>query len=797
MNVPMQWLKDYAPIDCDIVTFTDKMTMSGSKVEGYEELAKEITNVVVGKILKIEQHPDADKLVVTKVDVGEEEPIQIVTGAKNVSEGDYIPVALNGATLAGDLKIKKGKLRGVESNGMMCSVEEIGLSVEDVPDAPEDGVYIFDKEYELGMDVKKLFGLDDTVVEYEITSNRPDCFSIVGIAREAAATFNTEFKYPEIKVEEIGEDANDYASVEIKEETLCPRYASRIVKNVKVEPSPKWMREKLLSCGIRPINNIVDITNFVMLELGQPMHAFDLDKLEDNKVIVRLAKDNEKIMTLDSEERNLDSSMLVIADTNKPVAIAGVMGGEETKVSENTKTLLFEAANFEGTNIRFTSKKLGLRSDSSAKFEKYLDPNNVEEAINRACQLINMLGAGEVVSNMIDVYPNKREEKVIEYSADSINKLLGTDLSNEEMIRIFEKVEIKVDKENGKVTVPTFRPDVEREADLAEEVARFYGYDNIPVTLATGTPTVGKKNYKQKIEDITRIVMENCGISEAMTYSFESPKVFDKIKLDENDKLRKAVTIANPLGEDFSIMRTTTINGMLTALSTNYNRRNEQASLYELSYIYLPNDMEYKELPDERMQLAIGMYGDVDFYHVKGVVETLLERLGIYEGYEYDPNSSINYLHPGRQAKITINTKELGIIGEVHPDVADNYSIDARAYVAVIDMPTLVKKADLERSYKPLAKYPAVNRDLALLAKDDILVGQIEAIIKQRGGKILEGIKLFDVYTGSQIEDGYKSIAFNLTFRAADRTLKEKEISKTMKKILNGLETMLDVKLRQ
>ncbi|MCT4598537.1 MAG: phenylalanine--tRNA ligase subunit beta [Vallitalea sp.] len=797
MNVPMQWLKDYAPIDCDIVTFTDGMTMSGSKVEGYEELAKDITKVVVGKILKIEQHPDADKLVVTKVDVGEEEPIQIVTGAKNVSEGDYIPVALNGATLAGDLKIKKGKLRGVESNGMMCSVEEIGLSIDDVPDAPEDGVYIFDKEYELGMDVKKLFGLDDTVVEYEITSNRPDCFSIVGIAREAAATFNTEFNYPEIKVEEIGEDANNYASVEIKEETLCPRYAARIVKNVKVEPSPKWMREKLLSCGIRPINNIVDITNFVMLELGQPMHAFDLDKLEDNKVIVRLAKDNEKIMTLDGEERNLDSSMLVIADSNKAVAIAGVMGGEETKVSENTKTLLFEAANFEGTNIRFTSKKLGLRSDSSAKFEKYLDPNNIEEAINRACQLINMLGAGEVVSNMIDVYPNKREEKVIEYSADSINKLLGTDLSNEEMIRIFEKVEIKVDKENGKVTVPTFRPDVEREVDLAEEVARFYGYDNIPVTLATGTPTVGKKSYKQKIEDITRIVMENCGISEAMTYSFESPKVFDKIKLDENDKLRKAVTISNPLGEDFSIMRTTTINGMLTALSTNYNRRNEKASLYELSYIYLPKDMEYKELPDERMQLTIGMYGDIDFYHVKGVVETLLERLGIYEGYEYDPNSCINYLHPGRQAKITINTKELGIIGEVHPDVADNYSIDTRAYVAVIDMPTLVKKANLERSYEPLAKYPAVNRDLALLAKNDILVGQIEAIIKQRGGKILEGIKLFDVYTGSQIEEGYKSIAFNLTFRAADRTLKEKEISKTMKKILNGLETMLDVKLRQ
>ncbi|GMQ59267.1 phenylalanine--tRNA ligase subunit beta [Vallitalea sediminicola] len=797
MNVPMQWLNDYVKIDCDIDTFADGMTMSGSKVEGYEELGKEITKVVVGKILKIEKHPDADKLVVTQVNVGEEEPIQIVTGANNISEGDYVPIALVGSTLPEGIKIKKGKLRGIPSNGMMCSVEELGLAVEDFPEAPEHGIYIFDKEYELGMDVKSIFGLDDIVVEYEITSNRPDCFSIVGIGREAAATFSKDFKYPEIKVDEVEGNANDYIKIEIEDKELCARFAGRVVKNLKIEPSPWWMKKRLLSCGVRPINNIVDITNFVMMEFGQPMHAYDLDKLKGKKVIARKAKDNEKIMTLDGEDRELDSSMLVIADESKPVSIAGVMGGEDTKVTEETTTLLFEAANFEGTNVRFTSKKLGLRSDSSAKFEKYLDPNNIEEAINRACQLINMLSAGEVVSGMVDVYPSKRVEKEVAFTQEGINKLLGTDLSEDEIIKIFEKIDLKVNKEKGIVIVPTFRPDVEREADLAEEVARFYGYDNIPVTLATGTPTVGKKTYKQKIEDITRVVMENCGLSEAMTYSFESPKVFDKIRLNEDDSLRKAVTISNPLGEDFSMMRTTTVNGMLTALSTNYNRRNECASLYELSYVYLPKDENMNELPDERMQLTMGMYGDIDFYNVKGVVETLLNRLGIYEGYEYDPNVSINYLHPGRQAKITINKKELGIIGEVHPEVSDNYNIDTRAYLAVIDMPVLVKKSDLERSYEPLAKYPAVNRDLALLAKNEVLVGQIEAIIKQRGGKILKDIKLFDVYTGSQIEEGYKSLAFSLIFRANDHTLKEKEISKTMSKILNGLETMLDVKLRQ
>lgn len=797
MNVPMQWLKDYVNIDCDMKTFTDSMTMSGSKVERYEELGQEISGIVVGKILKIERHPDADKLVVTQVDVGQEAPIQIVTGANNINQEDYVPIALCGSNLPGGIKIKKGKLRGIESNGMMCSIEELGLSSEDFPEAPEDGIYIFNEPHELGMDVKPLFGLDDVVVEYEITSNRPDCFSIVGIAREAAATFNLPFHYPETKVDEIAGNAADHIDISIQDDDLCARFAGRIVQNVKIGPSPSWMKKKLLSCGVKPINNIVDITNFVMLELGQPMHAYDLSKLEGGKIIVRRAVDGEKTMTLDGEEHELDASMLVIADEKNPVGIAGIMGGEHTKVTEETTTLLLEAANFDGTNIRFTSRKLGLRSDASTKFEKYLDPNNIKDAMNRACRLINMLGAGDVISGMVDVYPHKRESIEVAYNPENINRLLGTDIDESTMVAIFEKIELVVDREARKVTVPTFRPDIEREADLAEEVARFYGYNNIPVTLSTGTPTVGKKNYKQTIEDVTRNVMENCGIHEAMTYSFESPKVFDKLKLDEKHPLRHAVKISNPLGEDFSMMRTTTMNGMLTALSTNYNRRNESAYLYELAYVYLPQDDTLTELPDERLQLTIGMYGGVDFYDVKGVIETLLEGVGITDGFSYEPQTEVPYLHPGRQAKITLNTKELGLIGEVHPDVTDNYDMDTRVYVAVIDMPILVKKSTLDRSYTALAKYPAINRDIALIAKDDVLVGQIEAIIKQRGGKTLESIKLFDVYTGGQIEEGYKSLAFALTFRASDRTLKEKEISKTMHKILNGLETMLDVKLRQ
>lgn len=795
MNIPMSWLKDYAPVKCDIKTYIDAMTMSGSKVETYEELGKEITNVVVGKILSIDKHPDADKLVVTKVDIGQE-VIQIVTGANNISVGDYIPVALNGSTLPGGIKIKTGKLRGIESQGMMCSIQELGFEPEDYPEAAEDGIYIFGEEQPLGKDVKDIFGLNDIVVEYEVTSNRSDCFSVLGIAREAAATFDLPFNYPKISVQESGGNVSDYMSVEIQNQELCPRYAARVIKNVKIEPSPKWMRQRLLASGVRPINNIVDITNYVMLEMGQPMHAFDLSKLDKRKIVVRNAKPGEKTMTLDGEGRNLDESMLLITDGEQPLAIAGVMGGEESKITEETKDILFESANFNGANIRITAKKLGLRTDASVKYSKGLDTENVLDALNRAAQLVEELGAGEVVSGIIDEYPGKREPRTIPYSVEKINGLLGTSISEDEIIKYLTRLEFKVDKEAKTVTIPTFRRDVEGNADLAEEVARLYGYDKIDTTLETGTPTVGKKSYSQKMEYIVKEVMEGQGFYEIMNYSFESPKVFDKLNISTDDELRNVITISNPLGEDFSVMRTQTLNGMLSSLSTNYNRRNEEAYLYEIGKVYIPKALPLTELPDERSKLTLGMYGKGDFYDLKGTVEVLFEKLGMDAKLEYNLKQDLAWMHPGRCASLSIGNKEIGYIGELHPSVAANYDIDARVYVGVIDMPSILEEANLDREYQPLPKYPAVARDIAMLVKDEILVKDIENVIKQRGGKILESYSLFDVYKGKQIQEGYKSVAYSITFRAPDRTLTEDEVNKSMKKILNGLETTLGAQLR-
>jgi phenylalanyl-tRNA synthetase beta chain len=796
MLTPLSWLKDYVEIDCDIQTFIDAMTMSGSKVEGFEQLGKEIEHVVVGKILTIDKHPDADKLVVTTVDVGESEPIQIVTGADNIKVNDYIPVALNGSVLPGGLKIKKGKLRGIESNGMMCSVEELGFEKEDYPEAPDHGIYIFDKEYPLGQDVKEIFGLNDIVVEYEITSNRPDCFSVLGIAREVGATFNKTFKFPDVTMTEAPGQINDLVKVEVQDNDLCPRYAVKVVKDIKIGPSPKWMRQRLIACGVRPINNIVDITNYVMLEMGQPMHAFDLDKLNKQSIIVRRAKAGESIETLDGESRELDDSMLVIADSEKPVAIAGIMGGEGTKVTETTQTIVFESANFNGTNVRLSSKKLGIRTDSSSKFEKNLDPNTVEIAMERACQLITELGAGVVIEGMIDVYENKREAKVLPFDAVAINQLLGTDISEDEMVEYLSRIECQVNNNRKEVSVPTFRPDLERLADIAEEVARLYGYDKIPTTLPSGT-TVGKKSFKQNIEDLTRNIVEQFGFSEAMNYSFESPKVFDKLKMSADHELRKAVTIMNPLGEDFSIMRTTTLNGMLNSLSTNYNRRNKMVKLYELSNVYLPKALPLTELPDERVQLTLGMYGSGDFFDLKGVVEILFERLGLTLDVVYNPKIEIPWLHPGRKAEIIYEGQVLGYLGEIHPDVRDTYEIEERVYVSVIDMPKLTEKASLDRIYQSLAKYPAMGRDVSMLVREDVLVGQIDQIIKKYGGSILESSELFDVYQGEQIEKGFKSVAYALSFRAKDKTLKEKEVNKAMTNILNALEKELGAQLRQ
>lgn len=798
MNTALSWIKAYVPdLECSAQEYTDAMTLSGTKVEGYEALDKNLEKIVVGQIKKIERHPDADKLIICQVDVGTE-MIQIVTGAPNVKEGDKVPVVLDGGKVAGGhdgsplpengIKIKKGKLRGVESFGMMCSIEELGSSRDMYPDAPENGIYILKEDAPVGADAIELLGLRDVVFEYEITSNRVDCYSVLGIAREAAATFRKEFKAPVVSVTGNEENINDYLSVEVKDNELCPRYCARMVKNIKLGPSPEWMQRRLAASGIRPINNIVDITNYVMEEYGQPMHAFDYDLLAKHQIIVQRANDGEAFQTLDGQMRTLDSSILMICDGEKPVGIAGIMGGENSKITDDVKTMVFEAACFDGTNIRLSAKRLGLRTDASGKFEKGLDPNNAEAAINRACQLIEELGCGEVVGGMIDHYPVKKEERKVAFDPNYINQLLGTDLSEEQMLSYFGPLEFKYDEETKQLIIPTFRQDIERGADVAEEVARFFGYDNIPTTLPSGEATTGKLSYKLRIEEIAKNIAEFCGFSQAMTYSFESPKVFDKLLIPEDSALRNTVTILNPLGEDYSIMKTTPLNGMLTALSINYNRRNKNVRLYEIANIYLPKALPMTELPEERTQFTLGMYGEGDFFTMKGVVEEFFDKAGLHKKISYDPNAGKSFLHPGRQANIMYRGKAVGYLGEVHPAVTDNYAIGERVYVAVIDMPFIVEYASFDRKYTGIAKYPAVTRDISMLMKKDILVGQIEEIIEKKGGKLVESYQLFDLYEGSQIAQGYKSVAYSIVFRASDHTLEDKEVNTSMDKILKALE---------
>lgn len=793
MKAPLSWLKDYVDIDANPKEYADALTMSGSKVEGVEVQGEEISNVVVGKIIKREKHPDADRLQITQVDVGSE-VIQIVTGATNISEGDYIPVALHGSTLPGGKKITKGKLRGIESCGMMCSIQELGVTKEEYPEAAEDGIFLLEPGLPLGADIKEVLGINETVVEFEITSNRPDCLSIVGLARESAVTFRKEFKKPDIKVKELGDEARNYATVEIKDADLCPRYAARVVKDVKIGPSPKWMRNRLKAAGVRPINNIVDITNYVMLELGQPMHAFDLENLQGNRIIVRRAQEGEVLKTLDGQERKLDSSMLVIADAERPVAVAGVMGGANSEVSESTKTILFESANFEGTAVRLTAKKLGMRTEASGRFEKGLDVENIITAVDRAVQLVEELGAGTVCKGVIDCYPVKAEQRILKLRPEKINALLGTSVSRDEMISIFKALEFTVNELDLTMKVPSFRPDVEREADLAEEVARFYGYNNIKATLLEGKATTqGRKSPAQKIVDIIADTMISCGLLEAYTFSFTSPKVFDRIRLPEDSELRKAVVISNPLGEDYSIMRTTTLPDMLDCLSRNYNRRIEEASLFDISKIYLPAE---DQLPEEKLVLTVGMYGKVDFYDLKGVVEELLSRLGI-KNYDLQPEKETPAFHPGRTASLYIDGQKTGVFGEVHPEVAENFEAPERTYIGVLEVMPLVRNTQLRSEYKPMPKFPAVARDIAMLVKDEVMVKQIEDIIRQRGGKILEDLKLFDLYKGKQIPEGMKSVAYSITFRAEDRTLTDEDVNKAMAKILDGLKNNLDAQLRE
>ena len=744
MNTPLSWIKAYVPdLECSDQEYMDAMTLSGTKCEGFERLDADLEKIVVGQIEKIEKHPDADKLVVCQVNIGTE-VTQIVTGATNVAEGQKIPVVLDGGRVAGGhdgsktaggIKIKKGKLRGVESNGMMCSIEELGSTTDFYPEAPEDGIYIFDDSVEVGADAVEVLGLHETVFEYEVTSNRVDCYSVIGIAREAAATFRKPFKAPEVKAVGSTGNVNDDISVEVKDNELCPRYCAKVVKNVKIAPSPEWMQRRLSACGIRPINNLVDITNYVMEEFGQPMHAYDLSTIAGNKIVVRRAEDGEKFVTLDGQERELDSDMLMICDGEKAVGLAGIMGGENSMITDDVKDVLFEAACFDGTNIRLSSKRVGLRTDASSKFEKGLDPNNAEAAINRACQLIEELGAGEVVEGIVDVYPEKKTERTIQFDTDYVNNLIGLDLSEEEMISYFPALELKYDADTKMITVPTFRQDLIGMCDIAEEIARFYGYDKIPTTLPSGEATTGKLSDKLRIDEIARSVALYCGFSQGMTYSFESPKVFDKLLLPQDSDLRKAVTISNPLGEDFSVMRTTPLNGILTSLATNYNRRNKDVRLFEMGNIYLPKEVPVTELPDERMQFTLGFYGDGDFFTMKGVVEEFLGQVGIEKKISYDAEAGKTFLHPGRQANIIYKDTVIGYLGEVHPVVCDNYDMKTRAYVAVIDMPYIYEMADFDKKYEGIAKFPAVSRDISMVVPKEIPVGQIETVIEQRDRK--------------------------------------------------------------
>ena len=791
MKVPYKWLLEYVDIDRSIYEVADALTLSGSKVEEVIAAGKEIDRVVTGKILEIKKHPEAHSLVICQVDV-KDEVVQIVTGANNITEGDVVPVALNGSSLPGGTKIKKGKLRGVESNGMLCSEEELGVANEN----SVHGIMILPGGTALGLDIKEVIGLDGGVIDFEITSNRSDCFGVYGIAREAAATYGVPLKKLETCYKDGEGDINNHLVVEIQDK-LCRRYVAKMVKNVKIQESPEWIQEKLLEAGVRPINNIVDITNYIMIELGQPMHAFDYRYVGGKKIIVKRAEDDEKFITLDSIERKLNSSMLVIADADKAVAIAGVMGGENSEIKADTNVVIFEFANFNGSNIRLTSKKLGLRTDASGKFEKDLDPELALLATNRACNLVEQLGAGEIVGGIIDIYKEPQGETVLTVSASWISKFLGIEVSTERTKEILESLEMQVKvSENDilNITVPSFRQDIKIKEDIAEEVCRIYGYDKIPPIKIKGEAVEAIKTREQKLTGAVKEVMTASGLYEAITYSFVSPKVFNNINLPMGHKLRKTVVVSNPLGEDFSVMRTTIIPSMLDCLGKNYSKDNKEVGLFEVAKAYFPVDVV---LPDEREMLCVGMYGeaDVDFSVLKGVIENLIAKLGI-EKAEFVADTENTSFHPGRCAKLLVRKKEAGVLGEMHPDVAQNYGMDNRVYIAEIDLYTLYEACKLERKYKVLPKFPGVSRDIAMLVQDEITVGEIENIIGRAGKELLESVKLFDVYKGKQVEEGLKSVAYSLVYRHDSKTLTDEEVNKVHDKIVKALTEKLKAVLR-
>ena len=788
MNLSMKWLKEFVTLDdMPMRSFTEAMTMSGSKVEGYEVEGSEISNVVVARVESMERHPDSDHLWICQVNTGADENIQIVTGAQNLKPGDVVPAALHGSTLPGGIKIKKGKLRGVASNGMLCSLGELGLTTHDFPSAIEDGIFVLTEEdgcdLTLGKPICEAIGLNDTSVEFEITSNRPDCFSVIGLAREAAATFKKPLKLHTPEVKAGHGSCEGMLDVKIEAPELCPIYSARIVKNVRVKPSPRWMRERLRALGVRPINNIVDITNYVMLEYGQPMHAFDLRFIEEGKIRVRLAKEGETITTLDGVERKLTDKQLVIADAKKPVAIAGVMGGEYSGIMDDTTTIVFESACFDGASVRVTARDQGMRTDASSRYEKGLDPNSCLPALERACELVELLDAGDVLDGVLKDDHSCRQRHRIALEHDWINRFLDLNLSADEMKAILAPLDCQFDGDD--VLVPTFRPDLEHKADIAEEIARFYGYNNIPGTAISGGAQ-GKYSPVQKFMAKIGSTMLAQGMSEIMTYSFISPRCYDKINLPADSQLRNSIVISNPLGEDTSIMRTIALPSMMEILAKNYNNRNASAALYELAKEYIPTTPN--ELPVEKNTLIGGMYGDgADFFQMKGIVEELLDAVSVYD-YDVEACSDNPSYHPGRCANLVKDGRVFGVMGEIHPVVTENYGMDCRVYCFSLDADALFEMAQPEKTYKPLPKFPAVTRDLALVCDESIPVGTLEKAIVRGGGALLENIQLFDVYQGAQIEAGKKSVAFSITLRSADSTLKDEQTLAVMKKIMKELE---------
>lgn len=796
MLLPVKWLKDYINTDKTARELADGLTLSGSHVESIYSLNKGVENVIVGKILSIEKHPNADKLVVCKVDVGDKE-VQIVTGAKNISEGDCVPVALIGTKLPGDIVIEKTDFRGLESMGMLCSLKELGYSDNVISKETKDGIFIFNEEYELGADVVDIFGLNDEVIELEITPNRPDCLSIIGMARETSATFNIAVEEPEIPISHQEDHISDYLEgIEIESKN-CTRYYAKVIKEVKIQESPLWLQTKLMEAGMRPINNIVDITNYVMLEYGEPLHAFDVSKLEGRKIIVRQAKEGESLITLDKLERKLIESDLLIADENNPIGLAGVMGGLDSEITDHTTAVLFEGANFDPKSIRLTAKRYGLRSEASNRFEKGIDPNLASIAVDRCCQLVEQIGAGVVVGSSIDVYENIRQEKTITVRPERVNKLLGLKLDVESMLGYLNSLGLKSEFKEALIysIIPTARLDLDIEADLIEEIGRLYGFHNIESQPLKGVLTRGLKPYDKVIESHSKAILSGLGYNEVMTYSFISPKAYNKINLSEDSKLREYIKLINPLGEDYSVMRTTLIPTMMELLSRNYNRGVETVYAYEIGNTFKANKDSVDNLPTEEKILSIGFYGENDFYYLKESLEILLNRLGIY-GAEFIREEENPTFHPGRTAKLLIDGYELGVLGEIHMDVCENYDIKERVYTAQLDFDKIVELTNFDRKYKALPKYPSMVRDLAVIVDEEVLYGDIKKIVLNHGKELVENVEMFDIYRGNQVPEGKKSIAFSIVYRSYEKTLTDNEINQIQNSIIADLESNLGAKLR-